>query len=156
MISVTFSFCSYLFFPQMTGFSTLSTAHKTQTQNTKSKILFLGIWFYPRLIFEMVLIIVFPNCIFFLIRPSYPPFWALLLFWASRCGGLPSSVSGSAPAIFEPNSADRDGVSAFLLLNLLHTAFNLIKKLKHLIQLTTANGLRQASSPVHPSTRLHV
>ena len=28
MISVTFSFCSYLFFPQMTGFSTLSTAHK--------------------------------------------------------------------------------------------------------------------------------
>ena len=36
---------------------------------------------------------------FFFIQPSYPPSWAFLLFSASQCGGLPSSLSGSVPAI---------------------------------------------------------
>ena len=50
----------------------------------------------------------------FFIQPSYPPSRAVLLFRASRCGGLPSLLSGSVPAIiiFEPYAADRDWVSA--------------------------------------------
>ena len=49
---------------------------------------------------------------YFFIQPSYPPSQALLLFQASHCGGLSSSVSGSTPAIFEPRAADHDWVSA--------------------------------------------
>ena len=32
-------------------------------------------------------------------QPTYPPFWALLIFRASRCGGLVSQLSGSVLAI---------------------------------------------------------
>ena len=39
------------------------------------------------------------KIVYFFIRLSYPPSRAVLLFWASRLGGLPSLLSCSVPAI---------------------------------------------------------
>ena len=47
--------------------------------------------------------------------PSYPPSRASLI-GLREVGGLPSSLSGSVPAIFEPYAADHDwGTQLFKL-----------------------------------------
>ena len=47
----------------------------------------------------LLLTLIGQKTVLFYIQPSYPPSWAVLLFRASQCGGLPSSLSGSVPAI---------------------------------------------------------